>query len=365
MSISKNSNRNSWIELFRIISMLMIIMNHYVVNSDVQSLFQTGTSNLNQYIIQILGAWGKTGINCFVLISGYFLIDKVCKPIRAFNLLIEYFFWTIVCFTLLFFYDRSIISNYDLLKGLFMPFLTTGFFAVVLYLLLLVPILNKFITSLSKKEYLYLLGILILYYTLLPSFTKNQHFDYLLWICTVYLIGGFLKIYPIKFLSKNRILIPLLFISLVVISCFIISISLFYNVDKCYWFVSDANKIGALVISILSFSFFLNLKPIKIKLINLIAGTCWGVLCIHANSEPMREFLWKRLFNNTYWFNTEYAVLHCISISVIVFSACSIVVLMYKLVIEEYVLCLFQKIIYSSLKTLKLLIYRENTKMSD
>lgn len=353
MSISKTSNRNSWIELFRIISMLMIVMNHYVVNSGIPCLFETGASNVNQYVIQVLGAWGKTGINCFVLITGYFLIEKECKPVRAFNLWVEYFFWTILCFSFLFLYDRGIISNYDLLKGFFMPFLTTGYFAVILYLLLLVPILNKLSSSLSKKEYLYLLGVLVLYYVLIPSFAKNQHFDFLLWLCVVYLVGGFLKLHPVKVLSKNSVVIPLFIISFLIISCSIVFISLFYDVDKCYWFVSDANKFGALIISVLSFSFFINLKTIKVKSINLIAGTCWGVLCIHANSEPMREFLWKQLLDNAYWFNTEYAILHCIGGSVLVFCLCSILVLFYKLIMEHYVLCFFYKILYNSLKIIK------------
>lgn len=326
----KIKERNSSIELFRIISMFLIVMHHYVVNSGIPSLYETGSANINQYVVQLLGAWGKTGINCFTLITGYFLIGKECPPKRAFKLWGEYFFWTILCFGFLALYDKSIISISDLIKGFFMPFLGAGYLAVVLYMFLLVPALNKLISNLTQKEYVGLLTVLLLYYTIVPSFTLNQHFDFLVWLCVIYLIGGYLKLYPLKILTKNKIVLPLLIISFIGLCCSIIFVSKYVNVAKSYWFISDANKIGALVISILFFSFFLNLKPTKSKIINTIAGTCWGVLCIHANSNAMRDFLWLNLFNNTYWFKTDYAILHCVFVSIVVFLVCSIMVIPFK-----------------------------------
>ena len=77
----KTNERNSSIEIFRILSMFLIVMHHYVVNSGILSLYETGSLNMNQYIIQVLGVWGKTGINCFTLITGYFLIGRECKPV--------------------------------------------------------------------------------------------------------------------------------------------------------------------------------------------------------------------------------------------------------------------------------------------
>lgn len=310
-------------------------MHHYVVDFGITSLYETGSTNINQYVVQLLGAWGKTGINCFTLITGYFLIGKECPPKRAFKLWGEYFFWTILCFVSLAIINIDLISSYDIVRGLFMPILSSGYGAVILFLLLLVPALNKLISNLTQKEYIGLLVVLLLYYTVIPSFTLNQHFDFLVWLCVIYLIGGYLKLYPLKILTKNKIVLPLLIISFIGLCCSIIFVSKYVNVAKSYWFVSDANKIGALVISILSFSFFLNLTPTKSKVINTIAGTCWGVLCIHANSNCMREFLWKRLFNNTYWYNTEYAVLHCVVVSVLVFVVCSTMVLIFKFFIKQ------------------------------
>ena len=73
---AKNNIRNSNLELLRIITMLLIVAHHYVVNS---GLFQIGgpiksdLMSLKSMFLLVFGAWGKIGINAFVLITGYFM----------------------------------------------------------------------------------------------------------------------------------------------------------------------------------------------------------------------------------------------------------------------------------------------------
>lgn len=66
--------RDSNIELFRIITMIMIVAHHYVVNSGLLDIVEAQRSLGTQDIfLLIFGSEGKTGINCFVLITGYFM----------------------------------------------------------------------------------------------------------------------------------------------------------------------------------------------------------------------------------------------------------------------------------------------------
>ena len=62
--------RNSNLELFRIISMFLIVAHHYVVNSDIINLIKTNPSSNTSIFLLIFGAWGKTAINCYVFITG-------------------------------------------------------------------------------------------------------------------------------------------------------------------------------------------------------------------------------------------------------------------------------------------------------
>ena len=70
-AISKKP-RSSNLELYRIACMLMIVAHHYVVNSGLTSAdgpLMTDFSSGNSIFLTLFGAWGKTGINCFLMIT--------------------------------------------------------------------------------------------------------------------------------------------------------------------------------------------------------------------------------------------------------------------------------------------------------
>ena len=65
--------RSSNLELYRILVMLLIVAHHYVVNSGLLDVMNQDVLSANTTFFSLFGAWGKTGINCFVLITGYFM----------------------------------------------------------------------------------------------------------------------------------------------------------------------------------------------------------------------------------------------------------------------------------------------------
>lgn len=56
--------------------MLLIVAHHYVVNSGLTAadgpIYNAPTSAHSIFLL-LFGAWGKIGINCFVMITGYFM----------------------------------------------------------------------------------------------------------------------------------------------------------------------------------------------------------------------------------------------------------------------------------------------------
>ena len=80
--------RSSNIELFRILSMLMIVAHHYVVNSGLMSCIDAqNVLHFQDYFLLLFGWGGKTGINCFVLITGYFMCTSAITKKKFFNFL--------------------------------------------------------------------------------------------------------------------------------------------------------------------------------------------------------------------------------------------------------------------------------------
>lgn len=73
MEVAVSKPRASNLELFRIITMLLIVAHHYVVLSDLPNVMVSDPLGLQSIFLYIFGAWGKVGINCFVLITGYFM----------------------------------------------------------------------------------------------------------------------------------------------------------------------------------------------------------------------------------------------------------------------------------------------------
>ena len=103
--MSKVKVRNSDLELYRIIVMLLIVAHHYVVNSGLTSLdgpISSNPTSAKSLFLLLFGAWGKTGINCFVLITGYFMCKsqitlrkflKLVTQVMFYRILINAVFW--------------------------------------------------------------------------------------------------------------------------------------------------------------------------------------------------------------------------------------------------------------------------------
>ena len=90
--------RSSNIELFRIIMMLSIVAHHYVVNSGVRGAILEPPYAWHHYFLYVFGMWGKIGINCFVLITGYYMCRSDITIRKFLKLLFEILFYNAVIY---------------------------------------------------------------------------------------------------------------------------------------------------------------------------------------------------------------------------------------------------------------------------
>lgn len=88
------------------------------------------------------------------------------------------------------------------------------------------------------------------------------------------------------------------------------------------FFVSDSNKLLAFLVSVSTFMFFKNIHIRQSKLINTIASCTFGVLLIHANSDAMRQWLWKDTCNNVGMFHSGMIYIHALCVPIVVFIVC-------------------------------------------
>lgn len=167
---------------------------------------------------------------------------------------------------------------------------------------LFIPFLNAFIRSITGGQYRrFILLLLFLFTGLSTFFMNNAIFGEVFWFIAVYFIGGYLRLYPTKWStnlkqSSRLLLLCVAFCYLSVILFAFLQARFQFNVPLTF-FVTDANKLGAILVGVFLFSTFRNLNIAYSGKINLIAKTTFGILMIHANSDAWRTFMWRDLLH--------------------------------------------------------------------
>ncbi len=344
--------RSSNLELFRIITMLLIVAHHYVINSDIfQSVLEGNRFSAANIFLVLLGAWGKTGINCFVLITGYFMCKSKITASKYFKLLFEVMFYKITIFVIFFFAGLETISLTSLLNTFF-PTTTvaSGFTDCFLIFYLLIPFANILISQLTKHSHLTLIAILLFAYTFMatvPWFSVKL--NYISWFFVLYLIASFVQLHPCEKFNNNKIWGPVMICSILLSVASVIAIFLYgdkvkiISGDTPYYFLSDSNKPFALLVAFSAFMFFRNMRIPYVKLVNTIGATTYGVLLIHSNSDTMRNWLWNTVLKNNSYYGTSSIYAHAIISVLLVFTVCSFIDFLRIKFIEPPAMKLFNK----------------------
>ena len=88
------TKRDSNLELLRIVAMLGIIASHY--GFGLKPLLAEEPLSINSLWFLNLTLWGKVGINCFMLISGYFMCEMAISAKKYIKLLAQVYFYSIL-----------------------------------------------------------------------------------------------------------------------------------------------------------------------------------------------------------------------------------------------------------------------------
>ena len=199
-------SRNSNLELYRIIVMLLIIAHHYVVNSGlIQHIQETGLS-LSSSVMVLFGAWGKTGINCFVLITCYFMCKSKFTLSKLLKLYLQIVFYGITIYGIFLLTGHETLSPISSFFKIFpIKSISTDFVSCFLLFYLFIPFLNILIQNLSKRAHSYLVCLLIFIYTIVPTLpTISISLNYVEWFVALYFIASYLRLYSADFNVSHK-----------------------------------------------------------------------------------------------------------------------------------------------------------------
>lgn len=162
--------RESNLELCRIVSMIMIILNHVV---SLGNVLNASDLQANTFLSLFFLLGGKFGTNVFVIIGLYFLVDqKQFKSQRVMRIWMQTLFYSISLNLLDMIVFSSHISLRMWVKSI-LPIMGRSYWFASSYiiLLLLVPLLNKVYEKLNVGLYQILAATLI--FSVLPTLTFN------------------------------------------------------------------------------------------------------------------------------------------------------------------------------------------------
>ncbi len=332
MGITVKNIRNSNLELYRIIVMFLIVMHHYVVNSDLMTMICDNPMSLKSVYLFITGMWGKTGINCFVLITGYFMCKSRITLRKFLKLILEVEFYEIVIFVIL---AITGVTDFTLTRFIWysLPIrsISSGSFTDgYLFFFLFIPFLNALIDNLSKKIHLYLIVLLLFFFSIVakvPNIQVNQ--NYVSWFCIIYVIGAYLRKYPLH--EDNQrfwggLLLITIFLSIISVVGIVAVLTFLHRPCErglVYYFVEDSNALFTVITSVCLFMFFKGLKVKQSKFINIVGGT-FGILLIHDNLL-VRPWLWDEFLDNGSWYASNAIYLQAIFVPFFVIIICAFI----------------------------------------
>lgn len=312
--------------------MLLIIAHHYVVNSglfDPTGPILTNPLSFSSLFLAVFGGFGKIGINCFVLITGYFMCKSHITPKKFAKLFLELMFYRLVINSIFWITGYAPFTLKSFVKVL-LPFtmVAQNFTGTYLIFFLCIPFLNILIHNLTEKQHVRLLMLSLFTYVFfgtMPMFTVTM--NYVSWYIVLYFIASYIRLYPKKIFDSKAFWGTMTLISVVLSAASIVAgtwLGAKLGKTLTYRFVTDSNTFLAVMTGLSSFMFFKNIKIKPSKLINTVSATTFGILLIHANSDTMRMWLWRDTLNNLGMYSSAWMPIHAIGSVLIIFAVCSL-----------------------------------------
>lgn len=293
--MGKTSEKSSNIQLLRIVIILMVIVLHYNYR-DVGGA-SAYADRFSLYIIKLTESLSICAVDIFVIISGFFSIEKRSRKAgKVFSL----FAWVI--FYQLFFTLIALggaVGSITGVKKIIRSFYPVNYY-VYLYsaLYLISPFLNQMVEKMDPRKYRKMLIVLLILFSLQPSFSDGINdlagiglngvstvsltgsgagYSIINFIM-LYLIGGYIRKYSSKTNEKSNVLQVSLLVYLLT-SLIIWGESFFFDTSVAWSYCN----IFVIIQASSLFMFFQHLSINYNRYINYIAESVFGVFLIHEH----------------------------------------------------------------------------------
>lgn len=344
------SQRNSSIELARIIAMLLIVASHFFQ----QGRLVTSVVPEDRFSLIFLSNAGRMAVNLFVLISCFFMVDK--KPIigtRWLRTYIQLFFYS-ACIT-------SVLLGLGLLEGrasipeiirCYLPFIGRPLWFVSSYLLLLLamPFLQQVEEKVPPKIMRGFLTLLILFLWIsfsLGAITDKVNENFMLdtlWFFVLFIGVAHIKHTTSWFTSANRWFCLTtgigIYLALNVIHYSLYNYQLPFNntINNLTSFcIGDIKSPINILIAFSLFTFFVRTEIKSNSIINALAAPTLAIYIIHQH-PLFYNFLWFEILDVNAWRGGPNTLLYGVIFTFVLYLALSGIEYIRRLLIDSWLL---------------------------
>lgn len=330
---TKEKQRQEGIELLRILSMLMILLLHYCGKGGFlkPELFH----HLNGEIAWIIESLSIVAVNCYVLISGYFLVNSKCERKKVLKIGTQVLFYSIGIFFIFKVIGKADIPLKEEISYIF-PIISKTYWFVTCYIVmyLLAPFINTILKNTDKKNTQILIIILLaiswssslLYYLKFDVIDNTQGYG-IIWFITLYVIAGYIRLYGKEKNKKYLYLLLYVIISAFIYLSRIVMTKVFPDGKIQYNMFYAYNSVPVTLSSICLFMFFKQVKLHKEfmkKIVLKIAPLTFAVYLIHEHPLIRKILYTKILHTDLFLYSKKFMIsifLSCIGI----FITCCII----------------------------------------
>lgn len=319
----KNSKRNLGIDLFRIFSMLMVVILHILTKGGLAESAEP--NSLNFYVVNFMKTASFCAVNCYAIISGYVGLQSRHRPANLAMLWLQVAFWSILITLIMHF--SLVPTNIVFFAKSFLPvtgemyWYFTSYFAMWFF----IPFMNAAIDNLPKRKagiYLIVSGLILLSISFYKDrFYLNQGYS-CLWLCYLYLIGAYISKHKL-FINVSAIKSLLVYFSCALITfCYTIFLPTLSNIIPLITYISPINVIAS--ISLLVFFINLKISDEHSKIITTVSSVSFGVYLIHTH-----PVIFDHLFFNAFSFlaykSPIFLILGIVACALSIFITCAFV----------------------------------------
>lgn len=323
--------RNANMDLLRIVSMLLIILLHSIDHSGVLEQAELSSTAI-QLWVRFSYMLTQVCVNCYVLISGYFLVKSKYRLQKLVALWLEVVFYSFAIKLIFMVAGYTPFSIPSLLSCL-VPVFTGRYWFITIYfgLYLIFPFLNIAINAMTKKQHTALNIILFVLFSVIvsihPQFAgMNSGAGWgLAWFVVLYFAAAWFRLYS----QSHKKLLPVCLwvgLSALVAIGYVFFGSRIELAKSILGNMYRYDSVIAYICSLCLLVIFFNLK-IKISLLNrmitFIAPCTLGIYLIHAHSE-LSPWLWDFLSLPQYMDTFAFPAIQ-ICVVLVVFICCTVI----------------------------------------